>query len=443
VAKASGRADLFVSVPYSLKERVDEGTVQRRLACLNLGNVADLPGYTNQTGFSWGKVFSNVRKASAPLKEVFQGLYGSGTDNQSFQLSSLESEGEQINNEFTCVMHWCAAGKTALSQLKPLVEQWVPNSLVVVLNGDETCNRDAEEDVKRVVAQARLADKRVIILSNTMGSRSFSVPEVEACVFMFDRGGLGITEQRAARCLTAGSKMDGTVKRLGWIVNLSIDSNRTDTLDEMILIEAKRVSDTESVDFVKALKTVLQTMNIFSEKYGVGRGLYQETDLDFVVRELRSSEKLLKVANVTADFLKMEPGKLLALLSGVPEADRQGPLFDSLLPRVQTLVTLEAGTPTQRQAASEVKAEMRDLQAKVERLNQSALDVAALSGFAFSTYRGCLTALEGDAKETFEFTFGVDTYTVINLLDLGVLPEDILDLVVHTEEIYGVDDFWA
>ena len=139
----------------------------------------------------------------------------------------------------------------------------------------------------------------------------------------------------------------------------------------------------------------------------------------------------------------MEPGKLLALLSGVPEADRQGPLFDSLLPRVQTLVTLEAGTPTQRQAASEVKAEMRDLQAKVERLNQSALDVAALSGFASSTYRGCLTALEGDAKETFEFTFGVDTYTVINLLDLGVLPEDILDLVVHTEEIYGVDDFWA
>jgi hypothetical protein len=443
VAKAAKRADIFVTVPYSLKEKVDEGTVTRRLACLNLGNVADLPSYTDETGFSWRKVFSDVRKSSAPLRDVFQGLYGTGTDNHSFQLSSLESDGEQIDNEFTCVMHWCAAGKTALSQLKPLVEQWVPNSLVVVLNGDETCNRDAEREVKRVVSQARLANKRVVILSNTMGSRSFSVPEVEACVFMFDRGDLGLTEQRGARCSTPGPKMDGTAKSFGWIVNLSVDSNRTDTLDELILIEAKRVSETEGVDFVKALKTVLQTMNIFSEKYGVGRGLHQETNIDLVVRELRSSEKLLKVANATVNFTKIDPVSLLALLSGVPEADRQGPVFDSLLPRVQTLVNLEAGTPVQRQAASEVKTQMRDLQAKVEKLNQSALDVSALSGFASSTYRGCLAALEGGAKEAFEFTFGVDTYTVINLLDLGVLPEDILDLVIHTEENYAVDDFWA
>jgi hypothetical protein len=340
-------------------------------------------------------------------------------------------------------MHWCAANKKPLSQLKDLVQEWVPNSIVVLLTGDETCNRQAEAEVKAIVAQAKLSHKRVIILSNTMGSRSFSIPEVEACVFMFDRGDIGLTEQRAARCLTPGSKLNGQPKKYGWIVNLSLDSNRTETLDEMILVEAKRVSDTEQKDFVAALKTVLLTMNIFSEKYGVGRGIYQEVDLDLAVRQLRGSEKLIKVANATVNLTKMDPEELLDLLENVPEAERQGPMLDALLPAVQALVTLEPGTPATTAERNELKATLRDLQARVEMLNSSALDVAALSDYAADTYRECLLALEGEGKQAFELTYGVDTYTVINLLDMGVLPEQILDLIIHTEENYAVDDFWA
>lgn len=443
VAKAANRADVYVTVPYALKERVDESTVQRRLACLNLSGVAELPAYNDDNGFSWSKVFKDVKKASAPLKAVFQGLYGCSEDNQSFQLSALESDGEQVDNEFTCVMHWCAANKRPLAQLKELVQEWIPNSVVVLLTGDETCNREAEVEVKAIVAQAKLAHKRVIILSNTMGSRSFSVPEVEACVFMFDRGDIGLTEQRAARCLTPGSKLNGEPKKFGWIINLSLDSNRTETLDEMILVEAKRVADTEGKDFVTALKAVLLTMNIFSEKYGVGRGIYQEADIDLAVRQMRGSEKLLKVANATVNLAKIDPEELLDLLENVPEADRQGPLLDSLLPAVRARVTLEAGSPVERAQRDELKATLRELQARVERLNQSALDVAALSDYAADSYRGCLLALEGEAKRSFEFTYGVDTYTVINLLDMGVLPEQILDLITHSEEKYAVDDFWV
>jgi hypothetical protein len=276
-----------------------------------------------------------------------------------------------------------------------------------------------------------------------MGSRSFSIPEVEACVFMFDRGDIGLTEQRAARCLTPGPKLNGEPKKFGWIVNLSIDSNRTETLDEMILVEAKRVADTEGKDFVAALKTVLLTMNIFSEKYGVGRGIHQEADIDLAVRQLRGSEKLLKVANATVDLTKIDLEDLMDRLINVPEAERQGVLFDSLLPAVQTAVTLEPGTPVDRAQSDELKATLRELQARVERLNQSALDVAALSDYAADTYRECLLSLDGEAKASFEVTYGVDTYTVINLLDLGVLPEVILDLIIHSEENYAVDDFWA
>jgi hypothetical protein len=334
-------------------------------------------------------------------------------------------------------------GVLQLDRLRELVEQWVPNSLVVVLSGNHTTNRQAEENVKRVVAQARQAHKRVIILSSQMGSRSFSVSEVEACVFMFDRGDLGSTEQRAARCLTPGVRLDGSTKKVGWIVNLSLDSNRTETLTEMVLIEAQRVAKVKDIDFVAALRSVLMTMNIFAEKYGVGAGLYQENDIDSVIRQLRDSEKLVRVANATINVEKMDVGELLEMLSNVPPAVREGTILDNLLPAVRSQVVLEDGSVTTPQRASELVQQLRELQAKIERLNQSALDITALANFEGSTYEECLDVLTPEAASGFEETFGVNVATVRAIIEMGVLPLPILDMIVYSEEVFGVDDFWA
>lgn len=445
VAKAARRANVYVTVPYALKEEKDAGTVIRRLACMSLPTVEGLGDFNDANGFSWTKVFKDVRKASAPLKQIFQGLYGCSEDNSSFQLSALnDSEsGTAIDNEFTCVMHWMPQGVLQLDRLKDLVEQWVPNSLVVVLSGNHTTNRQAEEDVKRVVAQARQSHKRVIILSTQMGSRSFSVPEVEACVFMFDRGDLGSTEQRAARCLTPGLRLDGSTKKVGWIVSLSLDSNRTENLTEMVLIEAQRVAKVKNVDFVAALRAVLMTMNIFAEKYGVGAGLFQESDIELVIRQLRDSEKLVRVANATINVEKMDVGELLEMLSNVPPAVREGTVLDSLLPAVRSQVALEDGSTVTPQRASELVRQLKDLQAKIERLNQSALDITALADYEGSSYVECLEALTPEAAASFEETFGVDVHTVRAIIEMGVLPLPILDMIVYSEEVFGVDDFWG
>ncbi len=445
VAKAARRADVYVTVPYALKEQKDTGTVIRRLACLSLPSVDELPEFTDANGFSWTKVFKDVRKASTPLKQIFQGLYGCGEENASFQLSALSDPetSESINNEFTVVMHWMPQGVLQLSRLRDFVEQWVPDSLVVVLSGETTSNRRAEEEVKKVVAQAKQSQKRVIILSSLMGSRSFSIPEVEACVFMFDRGDIGSTEQRAARCLTAGRKINGEQKKVGWIVNLSLDSNRTETLTEMVLIEAQRLAKVEKIDFVAALRSVLMTMNIFAEKYGVGAGLFQESNIDLVIRQLRDSEKLLRVANATVNVEKMDVAELLDMLSNVPPAVREGTLLDALLPAVRSQVVLEDGSDTVPRRSSDLVQQLRDLQAKLERLNQSALDIAALANYEGSSYVECLDALDESGAEHFEGVFGVDVTTVRAIIEMGILPLPILDTIIYSEEVFGVDDFWS
>jgi hypothetical protein len=444
VAKAARRADVYVTVPYALKEQKDSGTVIRRLACLSLPTVEELPEFTDANGFSWTKVFKDVRKASTPLKQIFRGLYGCDDENASFQLSTLSDPetGEAIDNEFTVVMHWMPQGVLQLSRLRDLVEQWVPNSLVVVLSGETTTNRQAEEEVKKTVAQAKQSHKRVIILSSLMGSRSFSVPEVEACVFMFDRGDIGSTEQRAARCLTPGRKINGEQKKVGWIVNLSLDSNRTEALTEMVLIEAQRLAKVENVDFVAALRSVLMTMNIFAEKYGVGAGLFQESDINLVIRQLRDSEKLLRVANATVNVERMNVEELLDLLTNVPPAVREGTALDVLLPAVRSQVVLEAGSGSDPTPSGELVAQLKDLQAKIERLNQSALDIAALSNYTGSSYVECLNNLDEMAALHFESSFGVDIATVRAIIEMGVLPIPILDTIVYSEEMFGVDDFW-
>lgn len=444
VAKAAKKADIYITVPYALKEEKDSSTVIRRLACMSLPNV-DWDGNFINDGFSWGKVFKDVHKASAPLKQVFQGLYGCGEENTSFQLSALKDSGSEtsINNEFTCVMHWMPQGVLQLDKLKKLVEQWVPNSIVMVLSGNHTCNREAEEEVKQVVAQAKLSRKRVIILSNQMGSRSFSISEVEVCIFMFDRGDLGATEQKAARCLTPGKRIDGSDKKVGWIVSLSVDSNRSEVFTEMTLIEAQRIAKVKNIDFISALKSVLLTMNIFLEKYGVGTGLYQEKDIDQVIKSLRDSEKLIRIANATINVETMDVSELEQLLLQVDPTVREGTFIDTLLPAVQAQIILEASSETTPTRSTDLMRRLKDLQEKIETLNSSAKDVGTLAEFAGSTYVECLDAFKPEDEIAFERIYKVSVGTVRTIIEMGVLPIQILDMIVHLEGVYSVDDFWS
>ena len=64
------------------------------------------------------------------------------------------------------------------------------------------------------------------ILSIGMGSRSFSVSEIEVVILGFDRGSENATEQKALRVLTEGRLWNGEIKKQGVVVLIGMDYNR-------------------------------------------------------------------------------------------------------------------------------------------------------------------------------------------------------------------------
>ena len=430
VAKAAKQVDTFVSVPYRLKEVKDEGTVLRRFVRLNLTGVEDIEKYDSEVnGFQWGKVFKNVRKSSATLKSIVEGLFAVGdTNNGGLQLNSLTFDGKTF--DFDCVMLWCSAYNKQLELFAQQVEEWVPNSIVQVFSGDYTNNRQAEELAKQKVAQAKAAGKRVIFIANTMASRSFSVSEIEASVFMFDRGSLGATEQKGSRCLTNGSLMNGETKEYGFIVSLSTDANRTDSLTEMQISEAQKVAKAEDLDFTSALKDVLNTLNIFSDRYQTGT-LWQ-ADVKDVLIEYKDSEKLIKVANAISSFADLSIDDLCAILSGVAALERPA-AQPTLLEKIKNQVVLKKGDKKDKAEQDEIKKMQKELALQIAALNESAMTVADYTLSSATSYREAIEAFDAKAEAQFSEDYGITSAEVIQLLDAGCLAEEVLDIVVYNQ----------
>lgn len=428
VAKAAKKIDAFVSVPYRLKEKNDPGTVERRFIRLNLNGVEDIETYNSDTnGFSWTKVFKNPRKSSNTLRSIIQGLFATGdTNNGGLQLDNISIDGKSF--DFNCVMLWCSADNKQLGLFAKQIEDWVPNSLVQVFNGDHTDNRKSEKLAKRIVAQAKAANKRVIFISNAMASRSFSVSEVEASILMFDRGQLGATEQKGARCTTNGCLMSGEQKHYGFIISLSTDANRTDSLTEMQIAEAQRLAKVENIDFTSALKDVLNTLNIFSDRYNTGT--LWPAEVDEVMAELRDSDKLIRAANAVSSFGKLSFDDLRDLLTGVESASSETKL-GTLIDRVKAQVTLKEGDKKEKAEIDEIRELQKEIARKIATLNSSALTVADYTINNATSYREAIACFDQQAEVDFQSDYGISSTEVIELLDAGCLAEELLDLVVY------------
>ena len=101
---------------------------------------------------------------------------------------------------------------------------------------DETSNENAEKTVNNAMAKAKRNGKEgLIILSLGMGSRSFSLGEMQAVIEMYDSGNINTAKQKQSRALTPYLG-----KEAGFVVTLSFDPNRLSDFEMGILDEASR-----------------------------------------------------------------------------------------------------------------------------------------------------------------------------------------------------------
>lgn len=95
--------------------------------------------------------------------------------------------------------------KTTLEQFKNKFEKmYGDKALCMVLTGDESSNRDAEKDVKTKLSTMRKNNdnRKLIVFSMGMGSRSFSVSKIYRVVELIDGELTSATIQEFSRCLT-------------------------------------------------------------------------------------------------------------------------------------------------------------------------------------------------------------------------------------------------
>ena len=178
--------------------------------------------------------------------------------------------------------------------------------VVLTVNGDETSNRKAEEDVAIAVAKARRAGKRVVIVSKDMASRSFSIPEIDTVFLMYDQGLLSQTVQKSSRAFTPGKTYNGDKKTEGVIVSLSLDANRleVDPIDLYVMAEANRINDEEE-SLQISIRRICNSVNIFQNDLALGA---IELDADEYAENMLQQSSVLKDIIATMSLEQIDAG---------------------------------------------------------------------------------------------------------------------------------------
>ena len=298
---------------YTLKQSIESvnGIVDPTFLRLSLGGVMDkfdsVPG---EYKTDWSKLLSDVKKSKGVLSNLIKGLFGTYGGEMTFL---YDVNTDEFSPKDVTMVFAGTPDKTQQTRLvKVFKESLGPQYEVVLINGDETSNREAELLAKGVVNKAKREGKKVVFISKDMGSRSFSVPEIDTVILMFDRGSFATISQKISRVLTPGKTYHGDVKTNGYVISLSLNPNRTevDPIDEYVVYESEKVYVDELSD---GIKRVLNSVNIFVDGEKLS-GL----ELDKYCDRLINSSSLIRLgkASTNPDNIMVDE-ELVKIMTGI------------------------------------------------------------------------------------------------------------------------------
>lgn len=252
----------------------------------------------------WSKLLEDVDKSQLILSMIIKAMFKNDNSNI-FELSSLQLGSVTPAN--VTMIFGAFKNKVQHSKFVKLTKASLGEEFVVLtVNGDETSNRKAEEDVAIAVAKARRAGNRVVIVSKDMASRSFSIPEIDTVFLMYDQGLLSQTVQKSSRAFTPGKTYNGDKKTEGVIVSLSLDANRleVDPIDLYVMAEANRINDEEE-SLQVSIRRICNSVNIFQNDLALGA---IELDADEYAENMLQQSSVLKdiIATMSLEQINAE-----------------------------------------------------------------------------------------------------------------------------------------
>ena len=423
----SKNIDGIVQSTYMALEQTEKNIVKRVGVKLQLSNTDKyVKELTENDYFSWKKAMADPHKSNNFWSEFIKGITGK-TENLAYKNLNLSV---MMKPKFNCGMMFVSGKNENIEDLREVIETAIPKWTIIVVNGDHTSNKKAKDDVREKIEWSKKENKEgVLILANTMGSRSFSIPEIQSTIIAYDKGGIDPTVQKVSRCLTPGKMLNGKVKEYGYIVTCSMDSNRDQTFTKLLIEEAAIQSDITDKSLPKITKQLLNNVSILTTDE---LGNKVELTHDELIEEMSSSDNLKKVAYALSkpETILNDP-ELLANFLSITGGKGNKKKLDNQLPETKNFIS-----SGKRQSSKKEKTLYQAVMKKIEVLINTSSMISAIS--KGKTYRECLVNTDSDS---FYKKFNIETKFVIQALDKKMLPEKLLDpVVVNTNNIIKSGD---
>ncbi len=431
MAKIGGvKIDAIINVLYSELENSEDPTiVKRQYVKMTVPTMLHdfIEDVDEKLIPTWSKVNEKPMQNQEFLRKFYRGL-----------LSYDPEWGNSINQiagkEIDVVRVRVSATKKAMDQMASVLDKACPEHLFAVLHGDVTDNREAESYAKRLIHEVKLGfhgDKdKVVFLVNMMGSRSWSVGDVEAVVSCTDGGDLGAFIQEGSRCL---SPKDGKDK--GWIIDGAFDQNRTSQTELAIMLEASQYAQKNETNLVTAVRFMFNNISLTScDDFGVG--LMSVNDL---MSDWEDNDKILDIADNAVDYLSLieDPAAIdiLKRCQVISRSDREK--IETLIPKGKTYGTRGESQSVERDNDA-IKFKKLILGA-IRSINSSATTVFDFANGG-ETFEECLNMIISNKVLNVNFSemYKISAEDVLYLLKENYLPKTLLDLVVHNSSVERV-----
>lgn len=430
LAKCSRDIDGVLYTAYSQFEQAEPGMVKRRFYCTQVNDLKiEVEALDEKVQPSWNKIWAKPLGNKSFVGKLLQSLTGEDTLRTELNLSNL------AGTPVDCFMLLVSANNKEMKDIAKIAEREIPDWHIKVLNGEHTNNRDAEEETVQELNEARIAGKRgVIVIANQMGSRSYSIPEIQATVIAYDRGSVDATMQKVSRCLTPGKTYTGETKEYGYIVDLSFDPNRSENIERLILEEAIQVQRSQQSDFASAVTFVLSSIDLFKvNEYGYPVEI-TEADMFGIFGD---NDALLKVADVSTDIDAIVDSGLFDILQSVNASGKPGKDNRLIIgENAVNSVTHGQGAGGRTLTPAEKRSIEKLINEAIRALNMSATSVYDLANGG-NSYRECLQRINDNTgyDEEFKELFGITAGDALMLVNDGVLNEAILDVIVQNSKL--------
>ena len=285
----------------------------------------------------------------------------------------------------------------------------------VALHGDDYTNRKAEGVVKDIIGNG--TGYRTVIVSCSMGARSFSVPNIIGVVNCIDGGSIGTSVQRSSRCLTPG--MD---KLMGLIVNYSFNSARSSSFETDLISSAL---DQPGTDTDGAIRRVYRLANFF--KKDEFNYLTQLSEVEFS-EYVTSPENIENMAAGSIDINGLLSNEdLLKALSavGVTTENKE---WSGVVEKATTYISSQ--NEQNKEVDTEAKA-VRDLIRKIMTIIKCTGNVHYLAPNA-NSFEECLGVISTSELKEKSYTnlVGISAASVLSSI-IDFLPLTFMDLIVQ------------